>query len=72
MAVALRSSLACDPPFSPVTSTSVIAVASGKGNCPCISRTKYRRSGMRKSTPMQPPARQMSTVCTGCGSSFRM
>ena len=32
--------LACEPPFSPVTSTSVMAVASGNGNCPCISRTK--------------------------------
>ena len=34
------SSLACEPPFSPVTSTSVIAVASGYGNSPCVSRTK--------------------------------
>ena len=40
MAVAWSSSLACDPPFSPVTSTSVMAVASGYGNSPCISRTK--------------------------------
>ena len=31
MAVAWSSSFACEPPFSPVTSTSVIAVASGYG-----------------------------------------
>jgi hypothetical protein len=38
--VAWRSSFACDPPFSPVTRISVIAVASGNGYAPCVSRTK--------------------------------
>ena len=40
MAVASSSSLACEPPLSPVTSTSVMAVASGYGSTPCMSRTK--------------------------------
>ena len=40
MAVASKSSRACEPPFSPVTSTSVMAVASGYGRTPCMSRTK--------------------------------
>ena len=64
-AVASSSSRACDPPRSPVTRTSVMAVASGNGSSPCISRTKYRRNGMRNSTPRQPPARQIKMVCTG-------
>src|SRR5215469_8555159 len=47
-------------------------MASGYGSCPCISRTKYRRRGIRNSTPRQPPARQRKIVCTGWGSSFRI
>ena len=67
MIVAWIRSFACAPPFSPVTRTSVIAVASGNGNCPCISFTKYRRSGMMKRIPRHPPARQMKIVCAQCG-----
>ena len=38
--VACKSRRAWLPPFSPVTSTSVMAVASGYGKTPCMSRTK--------------------------------
>ena len=31
---------ACSPPASPVTNTSLMAVASGKGSLPCCSATK--------------------------------
>ena len=47
--------MACPPPFAPLTSTCVVAVASGKGYFPCISLTKYLRKGMRNSMPMMPP-----------------
>ena len=49
--------LACAPPFSPLTSTCVPAVASGKGYLPCISFTKYLRKGMRNRMPKMPPKR---------------
>ncbi len=39
-AAAAARTFACWPPASPATSTSVVAVASGKGNSPCISFTK--------------------------------
>ena len=48
--------IACPPPFSPATRISVVAVASGNGNLPCISFTKYFRNGMRKRMPRKPPS----------------
>ena len=55
MMPASSSGLACGPPFSPLTSTCVVAVASGKGYLPCMSFTKYLRNGMRNSMPSIPP-----------------
>jgi hypothetical protein len=52
---AATRTFACFPPASPATRTSVVAVASGKGNSPCISFTKWRRSGTRKTMPSAPP-----------------
>jgi len=49
------SKRACLPPFSPDTSTSVVAVASGNGSFPCMSDTKYFRNGIRKRMPRIPP-----------------
>jgi len=51
-----RSVFALLPPASPLTSTSVVAVASGKGYFPCISFTKYLLKGMRKRIPRTPPS----------------
>jgi hypothetical protein len=38
------------------SATPVVAVASGKGNLPCMSLTKYFRKGMRKRIPRNPPS----------------
>ena len=60
---------ACDPPRSPVTSTSVMAVASGIRAARRASRA--RSSAAAESGTARPgsrPARQMKIVCTGCGS----
>ncbi len=37
---ATLSTLACEPPASPATRISVVAVASGNGYSPCMSATK--------------------------------
>ena len=50
-----RRVLAPFPPLSPLTSTCVVAVASGNGYFPCCSFTKYFLNGMRKSMPRIPP-----------------
>ena len=42
--------------MAPLTSTCVVAVASGKGYLPCMSLTKYLRNGMRNSMPKMPPS----------------
>lgn len=55
MRPATASSLAWLPPFSPEISTSVVAVASGKGYFPCISLTKYLRNGISSTIPSSPP-----------------
>ena len=47
------------PPFSPETSTCVVAVASGKGYLPCISDTKYLRNGINSKIPMIPPNKEL-------------
>ena len=52
---AMSSGLAWLPPLAPLTSTWVVAVASGKGYLPCMSLTKYLRKGMRKRMPKIPP-----------------
>ena len=52
---AISKGLAWSPPFAPLTSTCVVAVASGKGYFPCISLTKYLRNGIRNKMPMMPP-----------------
>ena len=44
------------PPPSPLTSTCVVAVASGNGYFPCISFTKYFLNGIRKRIPSMPPS----------------
>ena len=46
------------PFFSPETSTSVVAVASGKGYFPCISFTKYLRKGISIRIPNNPPSKE--------------
>ena len=53
------SGLAWLPPFSPDTSTWVVAVASGKGYLPCISDTKYLRKGMSNRIPNTPPNNEL-------------
>ena len=55
--------LAPAPPPSPLTSTCVVAVASGKGYLPCISLTKYFRNGMRNRMPSTPPSRDDRNIC---------
>ena len=54
--------LAWLPPFSPDTSTCVVAVASGKGYLPCMSATKYLRNGMRNSMPSTPPSSELKNT----------
>ena len=51
----IRSVLAPFPPLSPLTSTCVVAVASGNGYFPCISFTKYFLKGIRNRMPRIPP-----------------
>ena len=62
----MMSVLACDPLFSPLpsplTSTWVVAVASGKGYLPCMSLTKYLRKGMKKSMPNMPPKSELRNI----------
>ena len=43
------------PPLAPLTSTCVVAVASGNGYLPCISLTKYFLKGIKNRMPMIPP-----------------
>ncbi len=50
------------PPFSPETSTCVLAVASGKGYSPCLSLTKYLRKGMRNRIPKIPPSSELTNI----------
>ena len=52
---ATSNGLACEPPFSPLTRTCVVAVASGKGYLPCMSLTKYLRNGIINRIPSIPP-----------------
>ena len=66
------SVLALAPPPSPLMSTCVVAVASGKGYFPCISFTKYFRKGMRKRMPSTPPSRELRTICQKFTSTPRM
>ena len=58
--------LACEPLLdfepSPLTSTCVVAVASGKGYLPCMSFTKYLRKGMKKSMPSMPPNSELRNI----------
>ena len=62
MSPAMSSGRAWSPPLAPLTSTCVVAVASGKGYLPCMSLTKYLRKGMRNRMPRQPPrAEAMNT-----------
>ena len=56
---AKSNGLACEPPLAPLTSTCVVAVASGNGYLPCISLTKYLRKGMRNKMPMIPPKSEL-------------
>ncbi len=46
----------------------MVAVPSGQGNLPCISTMKWWRSGIRKSTPRQPPRNETTITChtDGC------
>ena len=60
------------PPLSPLTSTCVVAVASGNGYLPCISCTKYLRNGMRKSMPSAPPSRELRNICQKLTSRLRI
>ena len=41
----------------------VVAVASGKGNLPCCSFTKYLRKGMRNRMPKMPPSKEAMNTC---------
>ena len=66
------SVLALEPPLSPLTSTWVVAVASGKGYFPCISFTKYLRNGMRKRIPSTPPRSELRAICQKFTSTPRM
>ncbi len=59
----LTSTPAWPPPASPAISTSVLAVASGNGNSPCISLTKKRRNGIRNRMPRKPPSREARHIC---------
>ena len=59
---AIIRGLAWSPPFSPETSTWVVAVASGKGNLPCISLTKYLRNGMKNNMPNTPPSSELRNI----------
>ena len=52
------------PAFSPLISTCVVAVASGKGYLPCMSFTKYLRKGMRNRMPSAPPRAEAMNTCT--------
>ena len=56
MRPAMSSGLACEPPLAPLTSTCVVAVASGKGYLPCMSFTKYLRKGIMNRMPRMPPS----------------
>ena len=56
MRPAMSRGIACLPPLAPLTSTCVVAVASGKGYLPCMSFTKYLRKGIRNSMPRIPPS----------------
>ena len=59
---AMSSGLACEPPFSPLTSTCVVAVASGKGYLPCMSLTKYLRNGIMNRIPRIPPSSELRKI----------
>ena len=56
---AMSRGRAWSPPFWPLTSTWVVAVASGNGNLPCMSLTKYLRKGMKNKIPKQPPSNEL-------------
>ena len=56
--------LALLPPLSPLTSTCVVAVASGNGYWPCISFTKYFLKGIRKRIPRIPPSSEERNIWT--------
>ena len=60
---AISNGLAWLPPFSPDTSTCVVAVASGKGYLPCMSLTKYLRKGIRNKMPSTPPSSELMNTC---------
>ena len=64
--------LALFPPPSPLTSTWVVAVASGNGYFPCISFTKYFLNGIRKRIPSTPPSREERNICMKLTSTPRM
>ena len=55
MSPLIRRVFAPLPPPSPLTSTWVVAVASGNGYFPCCSFTKYFLKGIRKRIPRIPP-----------------
>ena len=63
MIPAINKGFAWLPPFSPETSTCVVAVASGKGYLPCMSLTKYLRNGIRKRIPSTPPSSELMNTC---------
>ena len=72
MTPAVTRVLAPDELPSPLRSTLMVAVASGKGYFPSISFTKYLRKGMRKRIPSTPPSREERNICQKLTSSPRM
>ena len=62
MILAMMSGLAWSPPFWLLMSTWVVAVASGNGNLPCMSLTKYLRNGMKNKMPSRPPSSELKNT----------
>ena len=60
--VMIESGFTWLPDFSPEISTCVVAVASGNGNLPCMSETKYLRNGININTPSTPPSIELRNI----------